>query len=114
MDGTSMSLVVAGLYLAKMYGVHVTTSMMAPLALTIILLSLGCPGVPGAGAVCLGIVLQQLGVPVGAMGLVLAIDPVLDMFDTMLNTTGDVTCSLITARKEGLVDTDVFYDMSKM
>ena len=113
MDGTCISLVVSGLYLAKMYGVEVNNSMLAPLALTIILLSLGAPGVPGSGLVCLGIILQQLGVPIAAIGLVIAIDPVLDMFDTLLNTTGDVSCSLITARKEGLLDLDVFNDMSK-
>ena len=115
MDGTCIGLVVSGLYLAKMYGVNVTPSMMAPLAVTIILLSLGCPGVPGAGLVCLGIVLEQLGVPIGAMGLVIAIDPILDMFDTMSNTTGDVSCALITAsREENLLDRDIYYDMSRI
>ena len=114
MDGTCIGLVVSGLYLAKMFGVTVTPSMMAPLVLTIILLSLGCPGVPGAGLVCLGIVLNQLGVPVGAMGLVIAIDPILDMFDTMSNTTGDVACALITASREGLLDKEIFNDMSRV
>lgn len=114
MDGTCISLVLLGLYLAKMYGVTVKPSMILPLAVTIILLSLGCPGVPGAGLVCAGIVLEQLGVPIGAMGLILAIDPILDMFDTMSNTTGDVTCALITASKENLVDKDIYYDMSRI
>lgn len=112
MDGTCISLVLAGLYLAKMYGISVSPSAFAPLALTIILLSLGCPGVPGAGLVCLGIVLNQLGVPISAMGLVLAIDPVLDLFDTMSNTTGDVACAVISAHSEGLLDEEVFNDKS--
>ena len=114
MDGTCIGLVVTGLYLAKMYGVDVPASALAPLALTIILLSLGCPGVPGAGLVITGIVLAQLGVPISAMGLVIAIDPVLDMFDTMSNTTGDVACALITASREKLVDDEIYYDMSKI
>lgn len=110
MDGTCIGLVLSGLYLAKMYGVTVTSSMLPALAITVILLSLGCPGVPGAGLVCLGIVLNQLGVPIGAMGLVMAIDPVLDMFDTMSNTTGDVACAAITASKEGLLDRKIYND----
>jgi Na+/H+-dicarboxylate symporter len=114
MDGTCISLVLAGLYLAKMYGVTVTPSMLAPLGLTIILLSLGCPSVPGAGMVCLGIVLTQLGVPISAIGLIIAIDPILDMFDTVSNVTGDISCALITAKKEGLVDMDIYNDMSRM
>ena len=114
MDGTCIGLVIGGLYLAKMYGVEVPTAMIAPLALTIILLSLGCPGVPGSGLVCLGIVLNQLGVPVEAMGLIIAINPIRDMFSTMSNTTGDVACALITASKEGLLDKEIYNDMSRV
>ena len=114
MDGTCIGLVICGLYLAKMYGVAVTPEMIAPLAITIILLSLGCPGVPGSGLVCLGIVLNQLGVPVEAMGLIIAVNPIRDMFSTMSNTTGDVACALITASKEGLLDKDIYNDMSRM
>ena len=114
MDGTCIGLVIGGLYLAKMYGVEVPTAMIAPLALTIILLSLGCPGVPGSGLVCLGIVLNQLGVPVEAMSLIIAINPMRDMFSTMSNTTGDVACALITASKEGLLDKEIYNDMSRV
>lgn len=113
MDGTCIGLVLSGLFLAKMYAVTVPAKMIGPLALTIILLSLGCPGVPGGGLVCLGIVLNQLGVPVEAMGLVIAVEPLLDMFDTMSNTTGDVACATITASREGLLDKEIYYDMSK-
>ncbi len=113
MDGTCIGLVLSGLFLAKMYGVTVTPSMLAPLAITIILLSLGCPGVPGAGLVCIGIVLAQIGVPISAIGLIIAVNPITDMFCTMSNTTGDVATALITAKKEGLLDEEVFYDMSR-
>ncbi|MBR0400501.1 MAG: dicarboxylate/amino acid:cation symporter [Mogibacterium sp.] len=112
MDGTCIGLVLSGLFLAKMYGISVPNTMIGPLAITIILLSLGCPGVPGAGLVCTGIILQQLGVPIEAMGLIIAIDPLLDMFDTMSNTTGDIACATITAAKEGLLDKEIYYDMS--
>jgi serine/threonine transporter len=110
MDGTCISLVLTGLYLAKMYGVNVPGSALPALALTIILLSLGCPGVPGSGLVCLGIVLNQIGVPISAIGLVIAIDPVLDMFDTMSNTTGDIACATIVSSKEGLLDRKILND----
>ena len=110
MDGTCISLVLTGLYLAKMYGVNVPGSALPALALTIILLSLGCPGVPGSGLVCLGIVLNQIGVPISAIGLVIAIDPVLDMFDTMSNTTGDIACATIVASREGLLDRKILND----
>ena len=108
MDGACIGFSVTGLFLARAYGVTVPTSALFSLAVTIILLSLGCPGVPGAGLVCLGVVLETLHVPVEAIGLIIAIDPILDMFVTMSNTTGDVTAALIVAKSEKLLDEDVY------
>ncbi len=76
--------------------------------MTIILLSLGAPGVPGAGIVCIGVALQSVGVPVEALGLIIGIYPFFDMFTTMSNTTGDVAAALVVAKREGLVDMDVY------
>ena len=108
MDGTCIYLTITGLFLARAFGVPVPTSMMVSLAITIILISLGCPGIPGAGMVCLGIVLSQIAVPIEAIGLIMGINPFLDMFCTMSNTTGDVAASLIVARSEGLIDLDIY------
>ena len=108
MDGTCIFLTITGLFLARAYGVAVPGAAIVSLAITIILLSLGCPGVPGAAAVCLGIVLADLGVPIEASGLVMGVIPFLDMVITMSNTTGDVAASLIVARSEGLVDLEIF------
>ena len=108
MDGTCIYLTITGLFLARAFGVPVPTSAMVSLAITIILISLGCPGIPGAGMVCLGIVLSQIAVPIEAIGLIMGINPFLDMFCTMSNTTGDVAASLIVAKSEGLIDLDIY------
>ena len=108
MDGTCIYLSVIGLFLARAYGVSVPLSSLFSLAVTIILLSLGAPGVPGAALVCLSVVLAALHVPIEAIGLVIAIDPLLDMFITMSNTTGDVAAALIVARNEKLLDLDMY------
>ncbi|MBR3391770.1 MAG: dicarboxylate/amino acid:cation symporter [Firmicutes bacterium] len=110
MDGLCLTLIVIGLFLAKMYGVTVTGSMMLSLALTAFLLSVGCPGVAGAGLICVGLILVKLGVPVEAIGFVIAIFAPLDMFICMCNITGHISDSAITASKEGLIDKEVFYD----
>jgi Na+/H+-dicarboxylate symporter len=78
------------------------------LAITIILLSLGCPGIPGASIVCLCVILANLGVPIESIGLIMGINPFLQMANTMSNTTGDVAASLIVARSEDLVDLEIF------
>lgn len=109
MDGTCIYLIIVGLFLARAYGVEVGATTLLSTALTIILLSLGAPGVPGAALVCLGIVLKSLGVPVEAIGLIIAISPFFDMFDTLNNTTGDMACALIAAKSENLLDKEVYY-----
>lgn len=107
MDGACIFLCVICLFLARAYGVTISASSLVSMIITIVLLSLGSPGVPGAALVCVGIVLKSIHVPVEAIGLIIAIDPILDMLDTMSNTTGDITTALIVARSENLVDESV-------
>ena len=108
MDGTSIILTVGGLFMAKVYGVEVTDTMLISLVVTIVMLSLGAPGVPGSGLVCLGVVLSTLGVPIEALGLIIGIYPFIDMFNTMSNTTGDVASALIVASSEKLIDKSIY------
>ena len=100
------------LLLARAYGVTAPESAMVSLAITIILLSLGCPGIPGASIVCLCVILASIGVPIEAIGLIMGINPFLQMANTMSNTTGDIAASLIVARSEGLLDLETYNSRS--
>ena len=82
--------------------------MLVSLIITIVLLSLGTPGVPGAGTVCLGVVLNQIGVPLSALSVVIPILTFLDMFVTMSNTTGDMAVTTIVASSEKLLDVETY------
>lgn len=108
MDGVSIFLVITSLFLARAYGIDIPANMYLSMAVTIILLSLGAPGVPGAGLVCLGVVLAAIGVPIEGIGIIIAVNPILDMFETMNNTTGDVVTALIVAKKEKLLDLEMY------
>ena len=110
MDGATISLAITGLFCAKAYGMEVPLSLLITTAVTIILLSLGAPGVPGAGLVCLSVVLTHLGLPVEAIGLVIGVMSILDMFLTMSNTTGDIACALVVASSEKMLDKNIYYD----
>ena len=99
-----MTIVIFGLFLAKAYGIDIPVSGLLSMMVTTTLLSLSCPGIPCAGMICVGIVLKSIGVPVEALGLIIGVYPILDMFSTMSNTTGDVAAALIVAKREGLVD----------
>ena len=83
MDGTSITYIVTGLFLAKAYGIEISPSSYLLIGVTIILMSLGTPGVPGAGIVCMGIVLNAIGVPIEAIGVIIAVTPFTDMISTM-------------------------------
>lgn len=108
MDGFCIFLTVMGMFMARAYGVAIPPSGLLTMAITVILLSLGAPGVPGGGLVCLGIVLKTLHVPVEALGLIIAIYPLLDMLDTASNTSGDMAAALIVAKRMKLLDLDTY------
>ena len=108
MDGACIFLVTVGTFLARAYGVEIPASSYVSLGITVILLSLGAPGVPGSALVCLGIILNSMGIPLEAIGLIIGVAPFLDMFDTMSNTTGDMAAALIVASKEGLLDVEKY------
>ena len=78
--------------------------MLLTMLVTIVLLALGAPGVPGSGILCFGIVLSGLGVPIEIVGLILGIYPFIDMLNTVSNITGDVAVTTIVAKSEGLLD----------
>ena len=83
---------------------EITGAGLASVIVSIIVLSIGAPGIPGAGLICLSVLLTQLNVPVEAVGLVMGIDALCGMFRAMSNSTGDVAASLIVAKSEKLLD----------
>lgn len=95
MDGTCIQISVFALALAGIYGVEVPASSLVTLALTIIIMSIGMPGIPGSGLICMTIVLAQIGVPTEAVALPMAIAPLIGMFLSMSNCTGDMVVTRI-------------------
>ncbi|MGN0280142.1 MAG: dicarboxylate/amino acid:cation symporter [Lachnospiraceae bacterium] len=109
MDGSCIYMAVAGLFLAKVFGVELDSSSFVSMIFSIIVLSIGAPGIPGSGLICLSVLLVQLGVPAEALSLIMGIDSLMGMFRTAVNSTGDVAVSLIVAKTEKLLDTKQYY-----
>ncbi|MGL4998663.1 MAG: dicarboxylate/amino acid:cation symporter [Cetobacterium sp.] len=108
MDGTAIMQGVATIFIAQIYGVHLTMGDFITVIITATLASIGTAGVPGVGVIMLGMVLQQVGLPLEGMALVMGIDRFVDMFRTVTNITGDAICTLIIAKTEGeLIDDEV-------
>jgi hypothetical protein len=72
--------------------------------------SIGAAGVPGVGLITLALVLEQVGLPVEGIAMIIGVDRLLDMVRTAVNVTGDATVALIVGELEGQVDKTIFGD----
>ena len=107
-NGTCIYLVIFGMALARVFGVDINGGMMLSMFFSVFVLSVGAPGVPGAGLVCLSVLLTQLNVPLAGIGLVMGLDSLLGMMRAMSNSLGDVTASLIVAKSEKKLDMEKY------
>ncbi len=110
MDGTAMMQGVATVFIANVYGVDLGLSQFLMVVLTATLASIGTAAVPGVGLVMLTLVLNQVGLPVEGIGLIIGIDRLLDMMRTACNVTGDCAVTCILAKGEGALDRARFDD----
>lgn len=110
MDGTAIMQGVATVFIAQVYGIDLTSGQLLMVVLTATLASIGAAGVPGVGLITLALVLQQAGLPVEGVALIIGVDRLLDMVRTMVNVTGDATVATIVAFKEGQLDQTVYLD----
>ena len=108
MDGSCIALMLSSFFMAGIYGVSIDGSMLTSLAISVMALSLGCPGIPGAGMVCMAILFPQIGVPAEAVALIMGIYPLIGMILTATNVTGDAVITTIIARKENLLDLEKY------
>ncbi len=100
MDGTSLYLGVASLFIAQAFGVDLSLQQQIGVVLTCTLASIGTAAVPGASIIMLFVILQQAGIPVEGMALIFPTDRLLDMMRTSVNVTGDAMIASVVARGE--------------
>lgn len=110
MDGTAIMQGVATVFIAQVFGVDLSLSDYLMVILTATLASIGTAGVPGVGLIMLAMVLQQVGLPVEGIALIIGVDRLLDMTRTSVNITGDAMVSIIVAKSEGEFDAKVYHD----
>jgi len=110
MDGTAIMQGVATVFIAQVYGIDLTATQLLMVILTATLASIGTAAVPGVGLITLSLVLQQAGLPVEGVALIIGVDRLLDMIRTAVNVTGDATVSTIVAYREGQLDESIYND----
>jgi len=106
LDGTTLYLSLASLFVAQLAGVHLSFGQQLVMMLTLMLTSKGVAGVPRAALVVLTATLTQFGLPLEGAAILLGIDQLMDMGRTGVNVLGNCMATAVVARWEGVFDDD--------
>lgn len=95
MDGTALYESVAVIFIGQAYGLDISLANQLIIFMTASIAAVGAAAIPGAGLVTMSIVLSAVGFPLEGIGLILAVDRILDMFRTSVNVFGDCIGTLV-------------------
>lgn len=101
MDGTALYECVAAIFIAQAYGIDLSFTQQLIVVMTALLASIGAAGIPMAGLVMMSIILNAVGLPLEGVGLIIAVDRVLDMMRTTVNVWSDSVGTITIAKSEG-------------
>jgi proton glutamate symport protein len=104
LDGTTLYLSLASVFVAQLAGVPMTVGQQIIMMLTLMLTSKGVAGVPRAALVVLTATLTQFGLPLEGAAILLGIDQIMDMGRTAVNVMGNCIATVVVARWEGVFD----------
>ncbi|MED3729072.1 cation:dicarboxylase symporter family transporter [Priestia filamentosa] len=104
LDGSSIYQAIAAIFIAQMYGIHLSIGEQITLLLVLMLTSKGMAGVAGASFVVVITTLGTMGLPLEGMAFIAGIDRILDMLRTSVNVVGNALASIVMSRWEGNFD----------
>ncbi|MGG1677381.1 cation:dicarboxylate symporter family transporter [Neobacillus sp. NRS-1170] len=101
LDGSTLYQAIAALFIAQMYGIHMSIGQQITLVLILMITSKGIAGVPGVSIVVLLSTLGSVGVPVEGLAFILGVDRLLDMARTCVNIVGNSLAAIVITKWEG-------------
>ena len=101
LDGSTLYLSLASIFVAQAAGVHLTIGQQATMLLTLMLTSKGVAGVARASLVVLAATLGAYHLPLEGVTLILGVDTLMDMARTTVNVIGNCLATVVVARWEG-------------
>jgi proton glutamate symport protein len=104
LDGTTLYLSLASIFVAQLAGVELTLGQQIVMMLTLMLTSKGVAGVPRAALVVLTATLTTFGLPLEGAAILLGVDQIMDMGRTAVNVMGNCMATAVVARWEGVLD----------
>ena len=108
MDGTAIMQGIATVFISQAYNIDLTMVDYLMVILTATLASIGTAGVPGVGLIMLAMVLEQVGLPVEGIALIIGVDRLLDMTRTAVNVCGDAMVSCVVAKSVDEFNSETF------
>ncbi|TWE01086.1 proton glutamate symport protein [Neobacillus bataviensis] len=101
LDGSTLYQAIAALFIAQMYGIHLSITHQITLVLVLMVTSKGIAGVPGVSFVVLLATLGSVGIPVEGLAFIAGIDRLLDMARTCVNIVGNSLAAVVISKWEG-------------
>lgn len=101
LTGSTLHVCVAVIFIAQAYGADLSAPNLLIIALMALFSSIGVAGIPSASLVTVLLILHTLGIPADAVGLILAVERIVDMCRTVVNVFGNSCCAVLVARSEG-------------
>ncbi len=98
MDGSALYEAVAAVFIAQAWGIELSVGALLVLSVVATVSAIGAAGIPEAGLVTMVVVLQAVGLPLEGLGLLLAIDWLIDRFRTAVNVWGDAVGAAVVDR----------------
>lgn len=101
MDGTALYECVGAMFIAQAYGLDLSLTTQFTIVFVALVTSIGVAGIPSASLVAISIILGAIGLPLEGIGLILAVDRVLDMCRTAVNVFSDSVAAVVIGKLEG-------------
>lgn len=101
LSGTALYNTMVAFFIAQVFGIELPLIKQITLLVATFLVSFGVASIPGGGLVAVLTILRIAGLPIEGLGLVVAVDRILDMFRTVINLFSYTTCATLVAIGDG-------------
>lgn len=99
--GTALYNTMITFFIAQVFGIDLPILKQVTIIIAAFLVSFGVASIPGGGLVAILTILRITGLPIEGIGLIVAVDRILDMFRTVINLFSYTTCATLVAKSDG-------------